>query len=437
MTDTIFWSWQDDLPASSNREFIRECLAIAVKQVGDALDVDDSDRVDLDHDTKGAQGMVDISQTILKKIRASAVMVADVTPIGKTNRGKPLPNPNVMVELGYAMNAIGFERIIPVLNNAHGSTDTLPFDIRNRRILTYALSTDATKNERKAKREALIRELVAAIKKNISEVRNERSATADFKVADSDSETAGLWQAKWPIEHFGPFNMRAKVNPVQVSRAWLRVIPHSFPKGIPPISAFYKLPDSARLRAPMEVGPCDFGFVTYWISKLENGNPREAYNLAAFLEETGEVWMSDGRVFYDHDNSKRIDYDNLLSNWARGLDNAMACLDELKASKLRRAIVGIEGLKNSFWRVGYQPAPSRKTEMVHDATKRKWSDQDQTEFLMRAWNKLRNAFSLDQITEERFAEDLQVRKRIYHAKVSTSIGDRCESYVGLFKRTVK
>ena len=419
MTDTVFWSWQDDLPARSNRVFIRECLAIAVKQVGDALDVDDSDRVDLDHDTKGAQGMVDISQTILKKIRGSAVMVADVTPIGETNRGKPLPNPNVMVELGYAMNAIGFERIIPVLNDAHGSTDTLPFDIRNRRILTYALSTNATKNERKATREALIRELVDAIKKNISEVRNERSATADFKVADSDAKTAGLWQANWPIDHLGPFGTRPKVIPVQESRAWLRVIPHSFPKGIPPISAFDNLSDSARLRVPYggwnnhHSGSCEFGFLAYSISSEKDDGTRLAHNLAAFLEETGEVWVSDGSAFDNRDNGKWIFHPNLLSNWARGFENSMACLDELGASNHRCVIVGIEGLKNSAWhqQVEYEPARSRKTEMVHDATKREWSVHDQTVFLMTAWNKLRNAFSIEPMTAEKFAEYLQVRKR--------------------------
>jgi len=59
--------------------------------------------------------MAAISQTILEKISRSAAMVADVTPIDKSAGAKALTNSNVMVDLGYAMRAIEFERIIDVL----------------------------------------------------------------------------------------------------------------------------------------------------------------------------------------------------------------------------------------------------------------------------------------------------------------------------------
>ena len=32
MSDTVFWSWQDDLPSKSNRSFIRDCLVAAVEE---------------------------------------------------------------------------------------------------------------------------------------------------------------------------------------------------------------------------------------------------------------------------------------------------------------------------------------------------------------------------------------------------------------------
>ena len=413
MSDTVFWSWQADLPAKSNREFIRNCLAEAVKQVSTALDVDEMERVDLDHDTKDTLGMVDISEAVLNKIRACAVMVADVTPIATTEPGKSLPNPNVMVELGYAMASIGFGRIIAILNTANGDKEeALPFDIRNRRILTYTLSTEASKAERDAERKTLIRELTGAIKINITKVRDERSTAEEIVGVDSDPGSVGLWQAERPMECLGQFGTLLKVNPTRAFRAWLRVIPRGFSRSIPSISALGQLPNDAQLRVPrgggvnVNYGSFEFGYMAYSASSKEDDDTIQARNLVAFLEETGEVWMSDGSAFDNRKNKEFISCDHLLSNWVQGLKNAMVCMDELGALSQRRVIVGIEGLENTFWpcQLGYTPARSRKPEMVHEETKGDWSNQDQTEFLMTAWNKLRDAFTLDPMTVENFAD---------------------------------
>lgn len=420
MSDTLFWSWQDDLPSKTNRSFIRDCLVAAVDRVSNALDVDEMERVDLDHDTKGTPGMADISQTILEKITGYAVMVADVTPIVRTEAGKALPNPNVMVELGFAMNAIRFDRIIAVLNTANGDrVETLPFDIRHRRILTYALAEDATKADRRAQRDALTSKLADAIAVNISQVRDERSASDEIVGAASDPGSDGLWNADWPIQHVGPFGATQKVSPISVSRAWLRVIPAGFRDGVPPISAVEQLSENARLWAPRgagnggDSGSSGFGFVSYWISGEEDDGTRQAHNLASFLEDTGEVWMSDGVAFEHRKDRNWISYAHLLTNWARGLENAMACLDALGASSRRRVIVGVEGLEGAFWPAqdGYIPAQSRKPDLLYDRTKRTWPAEVQTEFLRTAWNGLRNAFSLEPMTEEDFARYYEVRKR--------------------------
>lgn len=96
----VFWSWQDDSPGKVNRRFIKEALEEAVASIEGDYEAEDADRPELDHDTKGVAGAKEIVPTIMAKIAASAVFVADVTPIGKTSKGKALPNPNVMVELG-------------------------------------------------------------------------------------------------------------------------------------------------------------------------------------------------------------------------------------------------------------------------------------------------------------------------------------------------
>jgi hypothetical protein len=58
MTDTVFWSWQNDLPAKSNRAFIRDVLAVAVDRVSQTLEVEDVERIALDHDTRSREWRV-------------------------------------------------------------------------------------------------------------------------------------------------------------------------------------------------------------------------------------------------------------------------------------------------------------------------------------------------------------------------------------------
>jgi hypothetical protein len=49
------------------------------------------------------------------------------------------PNPNVLLELGFAASTIGWENIICVINTAYGKPSELPFDIKFRKPLEYEL----------------------------------------------------------------------------------------------------------------------------------------------------------------------------------------------------------------------------------------------------------------------------------------------------------
>jgi hypothetical protein len=420
MNDTVFWSWQNDLTPKTNRSFLREAIAIAVDRVSAELDVEDVERLELDHDTKASPGMTDISQTILTKIANASVMIADVTPIGETSAGKALPNPNVMVELGYGLHSLGFERIIAILNTASGyGVEDLPFDIRHRRILTYELSHTATKDQFKAVRESLVKQLASAIQLNIRVVRDTRSAASPIIGVKSDPKSAGLWNADWPVTHSDGFGEVARVRPHDLSRAWLRIIPDNYPGGRPAITRLDQLPDNVRLWAPYgggnggHFGSCSFGYVTYWVAGTDEDGTCKARNLAAFLEESGEVWMSDGVALTEHQNQTHISYAHLLSNWARGMERGMACLDALGASKRRRVIIGIEGINEAVWHIqsGYVPARSRKTEMVFDETDRDWQQQRRLQFLCDGWNKLRDAFSIEPMGDQEFAQYYEVRRR--------------------------
>src|SRR5262249_46303628 len=146
------------------------------------LGLQDAERPEVDHDTKGTAGWVDINSAILAKIAASAIFVADVTPIATSPDGKALPNPNVLVELGYALGKGGYERMIPVMNTASGFIpDQLPFDLKYRRTMRYELSTTATAAQRTKAKERLVEELVAAFKLNLAHHRAEKATSIEIR----------------------------------------------------------------------------------------------------------------------------------------------------------------------------------------------------------------------------------------------------------------
>jgi hypothetical protein len=90
----------------------------------------------LDRDTANLAGSPDIANRILAKIAVSDVFVADVS-IVNGGPGRPSPNPNVLVELGYAIAELGWENTILVQNSAYGGPELLPFDLRGRRTVVY------------------------------------------------------------------------------------------------------------------------------------------------------------------------------------------------------------------------------------------------------------------------------------------------------------
>ncbi|PZM13924.1 TIR domain-containing protein [Rhizobium tubonense] len=146
----IFWSWQSDTHQPSGRYFVREVLQRLCDKLADALDLEQAERPQVDHDTFEVAGSPPIAETILQKIADAAVFVADVTPVTKTNGGKHVANPNVMIELGYALAKLRHARIVLVMNTADGaSVKHLPFDLRHwRQPISYSLKRDATDEQR-------------------------------------------------------------------------------------------------------------------------------------------------------------------------------------------------------------------------------------------------------------------------------------------------
>lgn len=171
MKKTIFYSWQSDLPNNKNRGFIEDCITVAIKKLEyNDIYLD----IAIDRDTKDTLGTPDIASTIFSKIDNTSIFIADISFINSDFGGRKTPNPNVLVELGYAAKTIGWENIICVFNLEFGKIEDLPFDLRFRRPLVYKIENSENK---KKDRENLSDILQTAI----SSIINKESAKDEIR----------------------------------------------------------------------------------------------------------------------------------------------------------------------------------------------------------------------------------------------------------------
>jgi hypothetical protein len=159
MPQTIFYSWQSDLPNKINRGFISSCLEKAVKVVSES---DLALEFDVDRDTLDVSGSPDIVATIFQKIDNASLFIADITIVTGGEGQRRSPNPNVLVELGYAAAQLTWDNIICVNNLAFGNIEELPFDLRSRRIVTYNLPENS--EDKSSAKQELVSKLTNAIK---------------------------------------------------------------------------------------------------------------------------------------------------------------------------------------------------------------------------------------------------------------------------------
>lgn len=179
---TVFYSWQSDLSKTRNK--IESAIKKAIKVV-EKLEVDFELEVNFDRDTKGKTGSPDIAQTILQKISLCDIFICDITPInyviGASEKSRLVPNPNVLIELGFAINQLGWERVICVSNAEHGEVEKLPFDVRSHRV--YTIKDESTESSN-----ALAKMLATEIR-NIQQNYHEISSRHnEFGYAKHDKE---------------------------------------------------------------------------------------------------------------------------------------------------------------------------------------------------------------------------------------------------------
>lgn len=169
----IFYSWQSDLPDSSNKTLIRHALrgaASAIEQSESGL------IIEIDEATREASGSPNIPAMILSKITTADVFVCDITTINATQSSRKMPNPNVVFELGYAIAQVGWERAILLFNKEFGAfPDDLPFDFDRHRIADYSASAPPSPRQRKNLIELLRNAIIAVVRNNPKRPTNEES----------------------------------------------------------------------------------------------------------------------------------------------------------------------------------------------------------------------------------------------------------------------
>jgi hypothetical protein len=152
-TIKVFCAWQSDRDQEGNRHFIRRALDDAARSINEdnAIGVE----IEIDADTEGVVGTPPVTETILAKIRSSDIFVPDLTFIPETPAGKLIPNPNVMVEYGYALRSLRFDAMMPVMNTHCGAPTELPLLMAGFGVVALVLERSEVRLRRAATRDGL------------------------------------------------------------------------------------------------------------------------------------------------------------------------------------------------------------------------------------------------------------------------------------------
>lgn len=163
----VFYAWQSDLPRTSGQDLIRQALSRAAADVERGLN--GAIKVYVDEATRDETGSPNIPQTIFRKIATADAIVADVSLVVSSKGTRPSPNPNVLIEIGYAAARLGWPRVLLLGNSAWGNfPQDLPFDIDRHAAKSFRLTEEESKDTSKLKSSAsnlagILRDSIMAI----------------------------------------------------------------------------------------------------------------------------------------------------------------------------------------------------------------------------------------------------------------------------------
>jgi hypothetical protein len=405
MTMSVFWSWQSDSFEKNNHFFVRDALTQALKQVADDLDLTEAERPEVDHDTKGEPGLVSIVDTIFEKINQAAVFVGDLTYVGKTEKGKLLPNPNVMIELGHAITSLGPERIILVSNRAYGGRpEDLPFDLRHRRApISYNLPDTASGEDRKKAQRELVEALASALAGCLGRVLEQAAKTVEYPAAPARSDDRSTWlMTDASIQHHGFFHEGQNTWTVlEEPRFYLRVIPAKYEGNKRPREIH-----DLRSQHPLNVlypwangngGVNSLGVVSVGISR-----DQMVHAATQWFKKTSEVWAFNCNATFILDGQRLLAWGVIPRSWREHLDRTLAFLDHIGVRGPLQVEAGVTGLKDSVMSSDSRYRLALEDEVHLQRVDAKWEPQTRAQFLTEAFNLLRDAYNQPSISVEEF-----------------------------------
>jgi hypothetical protein len=361
----VFFSWQSDRLAREGKNLIERALDIATKRISKDLQIEEDPRdpLKLDKDTLDVPGSPPIFDTIRQKIDRAAVFVADLTFVSTRPNGDPSPNPNVLIEYGYALKSLTFNRMVGVMNTTFGepSRELLPFDLAYYRFpITYCLEEGASDEERKSVREKLGTDLERAIR-NVLE-------SEEYKATLPKPEPLPPAKYREPLQ--GRARFRAEGEPIGFSNdplqrmlgsqdwpvtlangaaRWLRVMPQH------PIEKRLKISDVRQVILVLANAPVYNAHSNTLFARGSDGiglcmplDPEPSACLV-YVFTDGEIWAID--TFSFKALPKLIQLDEL--GLALSLKQFAVFLnDHLKIPPPYRWVAGIEGVQGRALPVG-------------------------------------------------------------------------------------
>lgn len=297
---TAFYAWQSDRPSNVGRHFIRKALDDAARRLSEdpALEVE----VVIDADTEGIVGTPPVTETILKKICAADIFVPDLTFVAKTDAGKLLPNPNVMAEYGYALHALTFEAMMPIMNTHFGPPTELPFDLGHVRHPTqYDVAPSVTDGERHAARDRLSKTLEGILRLMVQRVMSKARTDEKFVPTVPVRSPAFFFEAEQVLANFGdPGEQELRFK--RDSVIYLRLYPTYADQ---PRVGLTRSIEVVQKLAPFERVVSPLGTQNDWgaINLQPHGN-----GITSFTQmfATGELWGVSEKPFAHRDNRELL-----------------------------------------------------------------------------------------------------------------------------------
>lgn len=379
MAKTVFFSWQSDTPSNVGRGFLKDVLNEVCKNLANETDVNEAHRdMEVDSDTQGVAGQPPIVDTIFNKIDTACVFVADMTFTGTRIDKRPTPNPNVLIEYGWALKSLTHQRVICVMNDAYGepSHDSLPFDLSHLRWpIRYSLSNDATPDVKKVEKQKLIATLTSALKASLATVPVVPvKEVSPFPLAQALADRArfrGPNQALgFEYDNFHHEEPKEVFLNNQPATMWLRIMPiNDTGKTWSPHEIKPHLLSGGGIRLP----PFNNGAGGYGQLRSEDGvgiyrgKPQNEgattieTDSVAFIFTTGEIWSVD-TSYLMYGGSDRLPFvEDLYVETAQSYISFLKSLGLEPPFKWMAGMIGIKGrhlqypVQQGYGRVGTGP----------------------------------------------------------------------------------